>query len=160
VSRKDHQRWHITCVSGGIPRYGQVEKMDCRANGEVIFKVIRTLHLGFLKYPDPWSSPGLFQQKEMGYAIKSFNPRTTDTRYPMLPTTITNIHQAFKEIKYMAIDTWQEECRPAARRSFSVERLILLSFLLGFSPRKVGPACCRFWANRSAPPPSVKLPSN
>ena len=35
----------------------------------------------------------------------------------MLPATITNIHQAFKEIKHMAIDTWQEECRLAARRA-------------------------------------------
>lgn len=125
----------------------------------------------------------------------------------MLPAAITNIHQAFKEIKHMAIDTWQEECRLAARqaikevlesrmhnaidahldqmralglpdrrngsflshlltevgdlelriprtrtfsahgllkgfarRSFPVERMILLSFLLGLSTRKVGPA--------------------
>jgi len=35
----------------------------------------------------------------------------------MLPATITKIHQAFKEIKHMAIDTWQEECRFAARRA-------------------------------------------
>lgn len=35
----------------------------------------------------------------------------------MLPATITNIHQAFKEIKSMAMDTWQEECRLAARRA-------------------------------------------
>jgi putative transposase len=35
----------------------------------------------------------------------------------MLPAAITNIHQAFREIKYMAIDTWQEECRMAARRA-------------------------------------------
>jgi hypothetical protein len=35
----------------------------------------------------------------------------------VLPATITKIHQAFKEIKHMAIDTWQEECRFAARRA-------------------------------------------
>ena len=35
----------------------------------------------------------------------------------MLPAAITNLHQAFKEIKHMAIDTWQEECRLAARRA-------------------------------------------
>ena len=35
----------------------------------------------------------------------------------MLPAAITNIHQAFKEIKHMAIDTWQEEYRLAARRA-------------------------------------------
>lgn len=125
----------------------------------------------------------------------------------MLPATITKIHQAFKEIKSMAIDTWQEECRFAARRAMkevlesrmhnavdahldemramglrdrrnggfgshlltevgdlelriprtrrfsahvlikrfarrnpSVERLILLTFLLGLSTRKVGVA--------------------
>lgn len=125
----------------------------------------------------------------------------------MLPAAITNIHQAFKEIKHMAIDTWQEECRIAARgamkeviqsrmhnaidiflgqmraaglrdrrngsfpshlltevgdlelriprtrrfsarallrrfarRSVSVERTILMCFLLGLSTRKVGPA--------------------
>jgi hypothetical protein len=40
----------------------------------------------------------------MGYAIKLFTSRTTDRRYPMLPATITKIHQAFKEIKHMAID--------------------------------------------------------
>ena len=147
------------------------------------------------------------REKEMGYAIKSFKPRTTDRRYPMLPATITKIHQAFKEIKYMAIDTWQEECRLAARRAMkevletrmhnsldahleqmrasglrdrrngsfpshlltevgdlelriprtrtfsarallkrfarrtvSIERMILMAFLLGLSTRKVGPA--------------------
>jgi len=125
----------------------------------------------------------------------------------MLPATITKIHQAFKEIKYMAIDTWQEECRLAARRAMkevletrmhnsldahleqmrasglrdrrngsfpshlltevgdlelriprtrtfsarallkrfarrtvSIERMILMAFLLGLSTRKVGPA--------------------
>jgi transposase-like protein len=125
----------------------------------------------------------------------------------MLPATITKIHQAFKEVKQMAIDTWQEECRFAARhamkevlesrmhnavdahldemravglrdrrnggfrshlltevgdlelriprtrrfsahvlikrfarRNPSVERLILLTFLLGLSTRKVGVA--------------------
>jgi len=35
----------------------------------------------------------------------------------MLPATITNIHQAFKEVKSMAMETWQEECRLAARRA-------------------------------------------
>ena len=35
----------------------------------------------------------------------------------MLPAAITNISQAFKEIKHMAIDTWQEEYRLAARRA-------------------------------------------
>jgi putative transposase len=125
----------------------------------------------------------------------------------MLPATITKIHQAFKEIKHMAIDTWQDECRLAARqamkevietrmhntvdahleqmraaglpdrrngsfsshlltevgdlelriprtrtfsahvllkrfarRSASIERTILMAFLLGLSTRKVGPA--------------------
>jgi len=125
----------------------------------------------------------------------------------MLPATITKIHQAFKEIKHMAMDTWQEECRLAARRAMkevietrmhnsidahleqmraagladrrngcfsshlltevgdlelriprtrtfsahvllrrfarrtaSIERTILMAFLLGLSTRKVGPA--------------------
>ncbi len=125
----------------------------------------------------------------------------------MLPATITNIHQAFKEIKSMTIDTWQEQCRLAARqamksvienrmhnaidrfleqmreaglpdrrngsycshlltevgdlelriprtrqfsarailtrfarRTASIERTILMCFLLGLSTRKVGPA--------------------
>jgi transposase-like protein len=124
----------------------------------------------------------------------------------MLPAAMTNIHQAFKEIKHMAIDTWQEECRLAARcamkevienrmhnavdahldqmratglpdrrngsfpshlltevgdlelriprtrtfsahallkgfarRTASIERTILMAFLLGLSTRKVGP---------------------
>ena len=35
----------------------------------------------------------------------------------MLPAAITSIQQAFKEIKHMTIDTWQEECRLAARRA-------------------------------------------
>jgi hypothetical protein len=35
----------------------------------------------------------------------------------MLPAAITNIHQAFKEIKHMAVDTLQEQCRLAARRA-------------------------------------------
>jgi len=125
----------------------------------------------------------------------------------MPPVAITKIHQAFKEIKHMAIDAWQEECRFAARRamkevietrmhnsidayleqmrmaglpdrrngsfsshlltevgdlelriprtrtfsahgllrgfarrSASIERTILMAFLLGLSTRKVGPA--------------------
>ena len=35
----------------------------------------------------------------------------------MLPAAITNIQQAFKEIKHMAVETWQEECRLAARQA-------------------------------------------
>jgi len=125
----------------------------------------------------------------------------------MMPATITKIHQAFKEIKYMQCDTWEGDYRPSARdalkdllehrmhnaidahleqkraqgfpdrrngsyprhlltelgdlllriprtrtfsarlllkrfarQSFSVERLILLSFLFGLSTRKVGQA--------------------
>ncbi len=125
----------------------------------------------------------------------------------MLPVAITNIHQAFKEIKHMAHEALETECRFAARqamkelierrmynavdhhleqmraaglpdrrngsfpsrllteigdlelriprsrtfsarvvvkrfarRSRSVERMILLTFLLGLSTRKVGPA--------------------
>jgi putative transposase len=33
----------------------------------------------------------------------------------MLPATITNIHQAFKEIKHMQSETWEGDYRPAAR---------------------------------------------
>src|SRR5512143_1786688 len=55
--------------------------------------------------------------KRDGVRYPIIQPRTTDRRYPMLPATITKIHQAFKEIKHMAIDTWQEECRFAARRA-------------------------------------------
>lgn len=33
----------------------------------------------------------------------------------MLPVTITDIHQAFKEIKHMQCDTWEGDYRPAAR---------------------------------------------
>jgi hypothetical protein len=40
-----------------------------------------------------------------------------DRRYSVLPATITKIQQAFKEIKHMAIDTWEEEYRFAARRA-------------------------------------------
>jgi len=136
----------------------------------------------------------------------------------MLPATITNIHEAFKEIKHMAIDTWQEECRLAARRamkeviehrmhngidafleqmraaglpdrrngsfgshlvtevgelelriprtrtfsalsilqgfarrSASVERTILMCFLLGLSTRKVGPALLSILGEPTSP---------
>jgi len=125
----------------------------------------------------------------------------------MLPATITNIHQAFKEIKHMQYDTWEGDYRPTARdalkeilelrmdnavdaqleqkraqglpdrrngsyprhllteigdlllrvprtrtfnarllvkrfarRTFPIERLILLCFLYGLSTRKVGQA--------------------
>ena len=95
----------------------RLEKMDCRANGRVFNSTIGFSILNSLGYLDPYALLRLFQQKEMGYAIKSFNSRTTDRRYPMLPAGITNVHQAFKEIKHMAIDTWQEECRLAARRA-------------------------------------------
>jgi putative transposase len=136
----------------------------------------------------------------------------------MLPAAITNIHEAFKEIKHMAIDTWQEECRVAARRamkeviehrmhngidafleqmraaglpdrrngsfgshlvtevgelelriprtrtfsalsilqgfarrSASVERTILMCFLLGLSTRKVGPALLSILGEPTSP---------
>jgi len=35
----------------------------------------------------------------------------------MLPATITKIHQAFKEIKYMQCETWEGDYRPAAREA-------------------------------------------
>ena len=47
-----------------------------------------------------------------------------------------------------------------ARRTFSIERLILLCFLFGHSTRKVGRLCCPFWANASATLPSVRLANN
>jgi transposase-like protein len=56
----------------------------------------------------------LSQLKEMGYPISYFR-KTTSRRYPMLPATITKIHQAFKEIKHMQCDTWEGDYRPAAR---------------------------------------------
>jgi len=46
----------------------------------------------------------------------------------MLPVTITKIHQAFKEIKHMAMDTWQEECRFASR-SPEAHRLKVIKIL-------------------------------
>ena len=186
---------------------GRVEKMGYRANHEVVFGGIRALDPDGMTYPDQRSAQGLFQETEMGYAVELFTPRITDRRYPMPPVAITKIHQAFKEIKHMAIDAWQEECRFAARRamkevietrmhnsidayleqmrmaglpdrrngsfsshlltevgdlelriprtrtfsahgllrgfarrSASIERTILMAFLLGLSTRKVGPA--------------------
>ena len=35
----------------------------------------------------------------------------------MLPVTITNIHQAFREIKHFAYDQWEGEYRGAARQA-------------------------------------------
>jgi transposase-like protein len=96
---------------------GRVEKMDCRANGEVVFGAERALDPDSMQYLNRWDIEEWFLEKEMGYAIELFTSRTTHRRYPMLPATITKIHQAFKEIKHMAIDTWQEECRLAARRA-------------------------------------------
>ena len=57
----------------------------------------------------------------------------------MLPAVITNIHQAFQEIKHMAIDTWQEECCWAARRAMKGpgKRCSILSLL--FSLQKSHP---------------------
>jgi len=40
----------------------------------------------------------------MGYAIKSFKPNDNPIEVPMLRQPITKIHQAFKEIKHMAIE--------------------------------------------------------
>jgi len=78
-----------------------VEKMDCTVNDEVFFGATRTLGFDSMQYPSRWGAQGLFQEKEMGYAIKLSMPRTTDRWYPMLPATITKIHQAFEEIKHM-----------------------------------------------------------
>ncbi|MDI7261743.1 MAG: hypothetical protein QME90_17750, partial [Thermodesulfobacteriota bacterium] len=91
-------------VSGGYSDMDLGEKMDCRANGGVIFRALRVLYLDSMEYPNRWDVQGWLQRKEMGYAIELFTSRTTDRRYPMLPAAITNIHQAFKEIKHMAID--------------------------------------------------------
>jgi putative transposase len=35
----------------------------------------------------------------------------------MLPAAITNIHQAFREIKHMSVDDWEGDYRPAARQA-------------------------------------------
>jgi hypothetical protein len=72
--------------------------------GEVVFRAERALDPDSMEYPNRWDVQGWFLGKEMGYAIELFTSRTTDRRYPMLPATITKIHQAFKEIKHMAMD--------------------------------------------------------
>ena len=185
----------------------RAEKVDCRANSEIVFRAIRTLHFGISAISSPMVHSRGFSTKRNGVRYRVIQPRITDRRYPMLPATITKIHQAFKEIKHMAVDTWQEECRLAARqamkevletrmhnaidahlgqmrvaglpdrrngsfsshlltevgdlelriprtrtfsahtllkrfarRSASIERTILMAFLLGLSTRKVGPA--------------------
>jgi hypothetical protein len=46
----------------------------------------------------------------MGYAIVN-SPKSTDRRYPMFPTTIQSINQAFREIKNLDIDTWEGDFR-------------------------------------------------
>ena len=68
---------------------GRVEKMDYRANGEVVFRAVRLLGPDSVEYPNRWDGQGWFLEKEMGYAIELFSSRTTDRRYPMLPATIT-----------------------------------------------------------------------
>ena len=35
----------------------------------------------------------------------------------MLPAAITNIHQAFREIKYMCVDDWEGDYRVVARQA-------------------------------------------
>jgi putative transposase len=46
----------------------------------------------------------------MGYAIVN-SPKSTDRRYPMFPTTIQSINQAFREIKNLDIDAWEGDFR-------------------------------------------------
>ncbi len=96
----------------------QAEKIDCSAKGEVIFQTSSALEfqsretsalIGYAR--------GLSPQKEMGYAIKFSVKRINDRRYPMLPVTITNIHQAFREIKDLRYDQWEGDYRRAARQA-------------------------------------------
>ena len=94
------------------------EKRDCRANGEAIFSALRTPRLRFRKISYLIGQPtGLSLEKEMGYAIKFSLQRINDRRYPMLPVTITNIHQAFREIKHFVCDQWEGDYRGAARQA-------------------------------------------
>ena len=71
-------------VLGGYGGMDPVEKMDCRANGELIWEP-RTLlqpHLCEMSLP----LIQMDRDKKMTYAIESLRPRTTDGR-SLLPTT-------------------------------------------------------------------------
>ena len=96
----------------------RTEKMDCGANSEVFFKAMRTPKFKFRKISYLIGQPiGLYPEKEMGYAVKFSLKRINDRRYPMLPVTITNIHQAFREIKHFQFDQWEGDYRVATRQA-------------------------------------------
>jgi len=61
---------------------------------------------------------------------------------PMLPTTVTKINHAFREMGIPCARTFSVRVllKRFARQTFSIERLILLSFLFSLSARKVGQA--------------------
>ena len=98
----------------------RTEKMDCGANSEVFFKAMRTPKFKFRKISYLIGQPtGLYPEKEMGYAVKFSLKRINDRRYPMLPVTITNIHQAFREIKHFQSDSWEGDYRVATRQALN-----------------------------------------
>ncbi len=61
--------WYIICVSGWYRDMGRVEIMDCRANGEILFRAVRLLDPDSVEYPNRWDVQGWVLKKEMGYAI-------------------------------------------------------------------------------------------
>ncbi len=54
-----------------------VDKMDCRANGEVIFWAMNPLLSQGPKISDPISQRRGLTGRRRGYAVQSFKPRTT-----------------------------------------------------------------------------------
>ena len=90
--------WCMICVSGWISSYGQGRENGLQSNwwGRFISHGDSTASILWNVLTDEFTKE-LFRREEIGYAIDSFKPRTTDRRYPMLPAAITKIHQAFEE---------------------------------------------------------------
>jgi hypothetical protein len=69
VANQRVEGWYTICVSGGYRGMGRAEKMDCGVKGEFVFLTYRPLVLRFSAMFLPRGPLGLFEGKEMGYAI-------------------------------------------------------------------------------------------
>ena len=63
-------------VFEGYGGMDQVMKMDCRANGELIWGVRKPLQPHFCEIPSPLIQ--MDRNKRMAWAVESLSPRTTE----------------------------------------------------------------------------------
>ena len=114
-------------------RHDQVMKMDCRANGELIWRVRKPLQPHFCEMSSPLIE--MDRNKKMACAVESLRPRTTNKNYPMLPTTTTKgkimlNEQTFDKLYAMKLigmsEGFKEQLEQSSFRDLSFEERFAL----------------------------------